>query len=76
MLNKDYNLQDPELAAVMQALTSGHAEYVLIQDDMQVAGCEGPAEDAWREIQHYAATYREEGPVRIERVLRIPVEVE
>jgi hypothetical protein len=38
----------------------------LIQDGQPVAGAEGPAASAMREIAHYHAVYSEDGPCSIE----------
>lgn len=43
-------------------------EYELVQDDMCVAGAEGP--NALAEIQHYAMMYGQDGPVSIFEVRR------
>jgi len=46
------------------------AEFEVWQDDMPVATSEGPRADAWRDIQHYAALYGQDGPVTILEVIR------
>ncbi len=40
----------------------------LVQDGRTVAQAWGSEESASREIQHYAAIYAQDGPVRVERV--------
>lgn len=51
-------------------------EFELVQDGIPVAGSYGPREEAWREIQRYAAQYSEDGPVEIYEVIRRRVEEE
>lgn len=54
------------LARAAREQTVKFTEYRLIQDGLQVAAVDGPAPHAWREINHYAAVYSQDGPVRIE----------
>lgn len=51
-------------------------EFELVQDGIPVASAFGSREDAWREIQHYAAEYSQDGPVEIYEVIRRRVEGE
>ena len=48
-----------------------YGTFSILQNGVQVAGGSGPYEDIKREAEHYAAMYREEGPVTV-RVRRNP----
>lgn len=52
------------------------AEFELVQDGMVMASADGKREAAWREIQHYAAVYGQDGPVEIYEVTRRRIEGE
>lgn len=52
------------------------AEFQITQDGFIVAGAEGPRDQAWAEIQRYAAQYAEDGPVEIWEVTRRRIEGE
>ncbi len=53
---------------------SDDLSFEVWQDEQPVAWCEGPADAAWREAQHYAAMYGQDGPVTIYQVIRTPVD--
>jgi hypothetical protein len=63
-------------AAIEAIIHPEVTEFELIQDGIPVAGSSGPREEAWREIQHYAAQYSEDGPVEFYEVIRRRVEGE
>ena len=54
--------------------TDERAEFEVWQgegdDSMYVAGTGGPREQAWRDAQHYAMVYAQDGPVRVCEVTR------
>ena len=60
----------------LQSQDREDAEFELIQDEMQVAWTAGPREQAWAEIQSYAAQYSEDGPVEIWEITRRRIEGE
>lgn len=65
-----------ERAAVeahLMRLAGEEAHFDLLQDDMIVASVSGPRAAALAEIQHYAVVYGQDGPVRAEEVIRIPI---
>lgn len=72
----DRHMEAYARAAIEAALRPEVTEFELIQDGIPVAGASGKREDAWREIQHYAAQYSEDGPVEIYEVIRRRIEGE
>lgn len=48
-----------------QQTTVECGSFSIWQDGMKVAGGSGPWEAMKREAQHYAAIYRQDGPVRV-----------
>lgn len=68
------DMQAYALAAIEAVIHPEVTEFELIQDGIPVAGSSGPREGAWREIQHYAAQYSEDGPVEIYEVIRRRIE--
>jgi hypothetical protein len=61
------------IAADTQGDASEEAEFELHCNGDYEASAIGPREEAWREIQHYAAQYQQDGPVVIYEVKRTPV---
>lgn len=49
------------------------AEFELRCDGEFAAGASGPRASAWRDIQHYAAQYAQDGPIEIYEVHRTRV---
>lgn len=54
-----------------------HARFDLVQDDMTVVSTEGPREQAWASMLHYAMVYGQDGPVEVYEVrkgkrMRVP----
>ena len=45
--------------------TEEHGSFSIWQDGMKVAGGSGPLEAIRREAAHYAAMYRQDGPVKV-----------
>ena len=43
-----------------------YSEFRLLQNEVFVAGSCGPRDTALSEISHYAAVYRQYGPVRVQ----------
>jgi hypothetical protein len=65
--------QQPAQQAVRVPLTE-EAEFELHTDDgVFLAGTNGPRQEAWAEMQRYAAQYTGEGPTTIYEVSRTPV---
>jgi len=62
--------------ASVQEQPTDHAEFELVQYGVSVASATGKREDAWREIQHYAAVYSQDDPVEIYEVIRRRIEGE
>lgn len=62
-----------QLAPVQSAMPAD-AEFQITQDGFIVAGAEGPRDQAWAEIQRYAAQYAEDGPIEIWEITRRRIE--
>jgi hypothetical protein len=56
-----------------EATLTDEAEFAIEADGAFLASASGLRDEAWREIQHYAAQYAEEGPLTIYEVIRKPV---
>jgi hypothetical protein len=54
--------------------SADHAEFELHCDGEWVAGASGPRARTWREIQHYAVQYAQDGLIEIFEVTRRAVE--
>jgi hypothetical protein len=62
------------IAGVAAVAPSDEAEFCIEgAGGMFLASSQGPRAEAWREIQHYAAQYHDEGPLTIYEVTRRPV---